>query len=188
MNYLKVMFQENSSYKNFKYKINEVTNAPNWNPNAKTPKEMGGLNYSNEENIIRWLHNGDTIYDVEVPEDAEVINVQESATPNGVFRSNKIIVKNPRKVTDEMALDFYRKSTIPESAYPKALGGVSIMNYYNTAIKIFNDKVTINNIDYFLDEWNDFISKKDRKDCNETVRYIDKKLKEFKNSNNQSKS
>ena len=188
MNYLKVMFQENSRFGNFEYKINEVTNALHWDPTAKTPQKMGGLNFSNEENIIRWLHNGETIYDVEVPLDAEVVSVAESATPNGVFRSNKIIVKNPRKVTDEMALDFYRKSTIPESAYPKALGSVSIMNYYNTAIKIFNDKVTSDNIDFYLEEWEDFISKKDRRNCNETVRYIDEKLRNFKNNKISSKS
>ena len=150
----------------------------------KLPQEMGGLNFSNEENIIRWLHNGDTIYDVEVPKDAELVCVKECATPGGVFRSNKIIVKNPRKVTDEMALMFYEKSTIPSEAYPKALGGVAIMNYYNTAIKIFNDKVTNENIDYFLNEWEDFMSKKDRKNCNDTVRIIEQKLKDFKNLNN----
>lgn len=181
MKYLKVMFQENSRYKNFEYKINEITNASHWDPTAKNPQEMGGLNFSNEENIVRWLHNGDTLYDVEVPSDAEFVCVEESATPKGVFRSNKIIVKNPRKVTDEMALDFYRKSTIPETAYPKTLGGVSIMNYYKTATRILEDKVTLDNIDFFLEEWEDFISKKDRRDCNETVRYIDIKLKEIKN-------
>ena len=181
MKYLKVMFQENSRYKNFEYKVNEITVAPQWNPNAKTPQEMGGLNFSNEENIVRWLHNGDTLYDVEVPSDAKVVCVEESATPKGVFRSNKIIVKNPRKVTDEMALSFYEKSTIPETAYPKTLGGVSIMNYYKTAKRILEDKVTINNIEFFLEEWEAFISKKNRRDCNKTVRYIDTKLKEIKN-------
>lgn len=179
MKYLKVMFSTKSRYNDFEYKLNEINESQTWNPLAKSPEEMGGLNFSNEENIIRWIHNGDTIYDVIIPEDAEVISVKESATPYGVFRSNKIIISNPRKVTDEMALEFYEKSTIPESAYPNALGGVSIMNYYNTAVKILNDKVNKENIAYYLNEWNDFISKHERKDCNETVKYIDKMLNNY---------
>ena len=140
---------------------------------------MGGLNFSNEQNILRYLHNGDIIYDVEVPEDAETIIVEGCATPRGVFRSNKIIVKNPRKVTDEMALEFYKKSNIPEEAYPKALGGVSIMNFSKTANAIFDDKVNANNIEYFLSEWDDFTNRPERKNCNVTVIEIDKRLRNY---------
>ena len=179
MKYVKVMFFNESRYNNFQYKIGEINYAPFWNPNATTPEEMGGLNFSNEENILRYLHNGDTIYDVEIPEDAEVVSVKGCATPYGVFRSNKIIIKNPRKVTDEMALEFYKKSTIPDEAYPKALGGVSLMNFSKTANAIFNDKVNNNTIEYFLAEWNDFIDRPERKNSNDTVVEIDKKLREF---------
>ena len=179
MKYLKVMFSSTSRYNDFKYKIGEINYAPTWNPNATTPEEMGGLNYSNEENILRYLHNGDTIYDVEIPEDAEVVSVKECATPYGVFRSNKIIIKNPRKVTYEMALEFYKKSTIPEDAYPKALGGISIMGFSKTANEIVQDKVNENNIKYFLSEWLDFTERPERKNCNNTVVEIDKKLREF---------
>lgn len=183
MKYLKVMFSEKSRYNDFEYKVNEINVSPHWNKNALTPEEMGGLNYSNEENILRWLHNGNTIYEVEIPSDAETVSVRESATPYGVFRSNKIIIKNPKPVTDEMALEFYKKTTIPESAFPKALGSVSLMNYYNTAITIFNDKVTKENVDYYLSEWNDFMSKKERQNCNETVIEINKRLNEYKERN-----
>lgn len=179
MTYLKVMFSHESRYNNFQYKIGEINYAPSWNPNALIPEEMGGLNFSNEENILRYLHNGDTIYDVEIPKDAEVISVKECATPYGVFRSNKIIIKKPRKVTDEMALEFYKKSTIPDEAYPKALGSVSIMNFSKTAKTIFNDKVNNNNVEYFLSEWNDFIDRPERKKCNDTVIEIEKRLIEF---------
>ena len=179
MKYLKVMFSSESRYNNFKYKIGEINYAPSWNPNATTPEEMGGLNFSNEENIIRYLHNGDTLYDVEIPNDAEVVSVKACATPYGVFRSNKIIIKNPRKVTDEMALEFYKKSNIPDQAYPKALGGVSLMNFSKTATAIFNDKVNNNTIKFFLSEWNDFTDRTERKNCNDTVIEIDKRLREF---------
>ena len=40
------------------------------------------------------------------------------------------------------------------------------------------------NIDYYLEEWNDFISKKDRKDSNETVKLIDTELNKIKKLGN----
>jgi len=41
MKYLKVMFSKKSRYNGLKYKINDINVAPSWNPNAKTPEEMG---------------------------------------------------------------------------------------------------------------------------------------------------
>ena len=120
--YLKVMFgQTSGANSSFEYKIGEVNIADNWNPNATDPKEMGGFNFSVEDKILRWLVRGDTIYDVDVPEDAEIIDVPHSSTPHGVFRANKIIISKPRKVTDEIAMNFYRKCTIPEKSYYKAI-------------------------------------------------------------------
>ena len=179
MKYVKVMFLDKSRYSEFKYRVDNVNIAPFWNPKASTPKEMGGINFSNEENILRWLHNGDTIYDVEVPDDAEVVCIKECATPNGVFRANKIIIKNPRKVTDEMAMEFYIKNKIPEGAFPKAMAAVAVREYYNTAMQIFNEKVNKDNIEYFISEWYDFIDRKHISDCNKTIKEIDRRLNCF---------
>lgn len=111
--YIKVMFGNKRS--NYEYKIGKVNVANIWNPNAKSGKDFGGFNFSIEEKIIRWLHRGDTLYDVEIPDDTEIIDVVESATPHGVFRSNKIIFSNPRKVTDEMALEFIKNLIFQKS-------------------------------------------------------------------------
>ena len=176
--YVKVMFGNKGAA--FEYKIGEVNIANNWNPTASSGKEFGGFNYATEDCILRWLHRGDTIYDVVVPDDAENIRL-EGATV--VYRTNKIILTNPRKVTDEMALEFYKKSNIPEKSYYKALGAVSLMNYKNTALAIFNDKINYETIDLAIEEWNDFINKGgdgNRLDSNETVELISKKLNEFK--------
>jgi len=181
--YIKVMFGNKGT--NYEYKIGEVNVANLWNPNASTGRDFGGFNFSTEDKIVRWLHRGDTLYDVIIPADAEIIDCIESATPHGVFRSNKIIVTNPRKVTDEMALEFYNKSTIPEVAYYKTLGVVSIMNYRNTALTILREKVNKKNIDLVLKEWNDFINNGgdgNRKNSNELVKEIDEYLSEIKSS------
>ena len=172
--YVKVMFGTTSgANKNFEYKINEVNVSNNWNPTAKSGKEFGGYNYCEENCVIRWLHRGDTIYDVEIPEDAESIKIDGATT---LYRANKIIIKNPRKVTDDMALEFYKISKIPEKSYYKALGAVALMDYRKTAQAILKDKVNKDNIDFYLSEWNDFTSKHNRKNCNDTVIYIDKEL------------
>lgn len=179
--YIKVMFGNRGA--DYEYKLNEVNVADIWNPELKSGKEFGGFNFSVEEKILRWLARGDTIYDIIIPEDAEVIDVVESATPHGVFRSNKIIPTNPRKVTDEMAMDFYKKSTIPEIAYYAAMASCAVMGYDNTAKEILKDKVNQSNIDVVLDEWNSFIHKpgKNRADCNDTVKYIEKVLNDMSN-------
>lgn len=184
MKYIKVMYGLTAgANSNFHYKLNDVTYAKTWNPNAKNGKEFGGINFSTPEKILRWLHRGDTLYDVTIPDDAEVIDVVESATPHGVFRTNKIIISNPRKIDDEMALQFYKISTIPDEAYYDALGVVSIMNYKKTALAILNDKVNKNNINEVLTSWNDFIYKKpERINCNETVILIEKMIKEIKSN------
>ena len=123
MKFIKVMFgdKSNANGKGFEYKIGEINETDNWNPESEDPKEMGGFNFSIKSKIIRWLVRGDTLYDVIIPEDAEVIDCKHPSTPHGVFRSNKIILENPRKVTDEMAMEFYLESDIPEKSYYKAM-------------------------------------------------------------------
>lgn len=146
-------------------------------------KRFGGFNYCDEKCILRWLHRGDTIYDVEVPKDAENIKLDGATT---IYRTNKIIVKNPRKVDDDLALHFYEISEIPEKSYYKALGAVAVMNYKKTALKILKDKVNKKNINEVLEEWNEFIDhdgKNDRKDSNETVKLVERMLLEIKADN-----
>lgn len=179
--YVKVMYGTTSGAKSdFEYKLNEINISNNWNPNADNPKDFGGFNYCAEECILRWLHRGDTIYDVEIPEDAENVKL-EGATV--IYRANKIIIKNPRKVDDELALYFYQISKIPEKSYYKALGAVTIMNYEKTAYQILKDKVNKENIDLVLEEWNNFIEhgdKNDRSNLNGLVKEINDELYKIK--------
>lgn len=154
----------------------------NWNPKAKFGEDFGGFNYCDEKCILRWLHRGDIIYDVEIPEGAENIKIDGATT---IYRTNKIIIKNPRKVDDDLAFHFYEISKIPERSYYKALAVVSIMNYEKTAKAILKDKVNKDNIDIVLEEWNDFIKhggKDNRRDMNNLVIEIDNELNKIKNN------
>ena len=176
--FIKVMFGNKGA--DYEYKIGEVNVANTWNPKAERGREFGGFNYATEDCILRWLHRGDTLYDVEIPKDAENIKLEGATT---IYRCNKIILTNPRKVTDEMAMEFYKKSNIPEKSYYKALGAVALMNYKNTALAILRDKVNKNNIDIVLEEWNDFIQNGgdgNRLNTNETIGLIDENLNDIK--------
>ena len=130
--FVKVMHGTISGAKSdFEYKLNEVNIANNWNPTAESGKDFGGFNYCSEECILRWLHRGDTIYDVDIPDDAENIKLDGATT---IYRTNKIIISNPRKVDDDLALHFYEISNIPEKSYYKALSVVAIMGYKKNGI------------------------------------------------------
>ena len=89
--YVRVMDGLKSNAGGFEYKLDEVNIATLWNPNETEPDKMGGFNFSTEDKILRWLHRGDTIYDVIIPNDTEVIQVDKE---KGIYRSNKIIVTN----------------------------------------------------------------------------------------------
>lgn len=181
MKFVKVMFEKTSgANSSFKYELNKINECNNWNPLAKSGKDFGGFNYATEDCILRWLHRGNTIYDVEIPADAEVVKLQGATT---VYRANKIIIKNPRKVNDDMAYQFYKISNIPEKSYYKALAVVCIMGYKKTAYAILNDKVNKNNINQVIDEWNNFIDhggKSDRRNINKLVYEIENTLKNIK--------
>lgn len=52
--YMRIMFGTKSHAGGFEYKINEINEASNWNPNADNPEDFGGFNFSTEDKILRW--------------------------------------------------------------------------------------------------------------------------------------
>ena len=157
--YVKVMFGNvSSSDENLHYKIDEVNVSDNFNPDAKDAKEMGGFNFSTLDKILRWLVRGDTLYDVSFPDDAEIIGIDSKAAPNGVLRTNKIIISNPRIIDDDLALYLYEKSNLPEESYYKSLAGLMIRGCYNTSLRLIRDRINKNNIKNVLEEIKSFCS------------------------------
>lgn len=150
MKYVRVMDGLKSSAGGFEYKLDEVNVAENWNPKALKPEDFGGFNFSVEDKILRWLYRGDTIYDVIIPNDAEVVLCNEE---KGVYRSNKIIVTNPRSVTDEMVIDLYNKTTLSDKIVAQCLVTLLWKNRKEISKFIIEDRVTCYNIDEILDEF-----------------------------------
>lgn len=135
-----------------------------------------------EDKILRWLVRGDTLYDVTLPSDAEIIDVESVSAPHGVFRSNKIILSNLRKVTDDIAMKLYLNSKLPEKSYYKSLAGCAVRGYKNTCFKIIEDKVNKNNIDLVLSEIYDFISPYNDKESNDLLKLVLETLNNIKNN------
>lgn len=157
MKYVRVMDGAVSNAGGFTYKIDEVNEITNWNPQADNPKDMGGFNFCQEDKLLRWLHRGDTLYDVIIPEGAEVIEVPHKNCPTGLFRSNKIIVTNLRPVTEEMVFDLYQKSTLPEKTYYQCFCTLLFRGYKKVVLKMIDDFITKENVEKAISELKEFV-------------------------------
>ena len=140
----------------FEYKLDKVNIAKLWNPKTLEPDKMGGFNFGTEDKILRWLHRGDTIYDVDIPNDAEVILCDES---KGVYRSNEIIVSNPKKITDDLVMDLYKKTTLSNKILADCLVTLILKDRIKISKYIINDRVNKNNVDEFYTEFMNYSSK-----------------------------
>lgn len=176
--FLRVMNGLKSHAGGFEYKLNEVNVAEVWNPSADNQKDIGGFNFTDEEHMLRWLLRGNVLYDVELPDDAEVL-MYEGNNPKGVYRTNKIIVKNPRDVTEEMAMDLYLKSTLPLECYFQCLCFLCFKDFDNVCLKIIEDKVNNDNIDNAIKVFSTFFDIKEE-DENECYKMVKRKLNEIK--------
>ena len=151
--YVRVMDGLKSNAGGFEYKLDEINITTKWNPSSLIPEEMGGYNFSTEDKILRWLHRGDTIYDVIIPKDAEVIQVDKE---KGIYRSNKIIVTNPRKITDDMVIEFYEKNTLSNKIIAQCLLTLIWKNRIKISKYIIKDRVTLENVDEILEEFENY--------------------------------
>ncbi|MBQ8535343.1 MAG: hypothetical protein IJ463_06630 [Bacilli bacterium] len=148
--FVRVMDGLKSNAGGFEYKLDEINISNKWDTSTRNPEEMGGFNFGTEDKILRWLHRGDTIYDVIIPKDAEVILCDEE---KGIYRSNKIIVTNPRKITDEIVIDLYHKTTLSDKIIAECLVTLLWKNRKEISKYIIKDRVNKTNIDIILDRF-----------------------------------
>lgn len=177
--YMRVMYGTKSHAGGFEYKINEVNETNHWNPNASNPEDFGGFNFSTEDKILRWLLRGDTLYDVLIPSDAEVIECENKNTPHGVFRSNKIILTNPRKLSNDLVMDLYLKSDLPDNTYFQCLTFLSLRGYDEVCRKIIEDRVNRNNVEQAIKTFTTFfeLNEEDKNECYNSIYELLSKIK-----------
>ena len=152
--YVRVAVGLRSNAGNFAYKLDEINVASNWNPKESDPEKMGGFNFGTEDKILRWLHRGDTLYDVVIPSDTKVIQVDEE---KGIYRSNKIIITNPRKITDDLVFELYKKNTLSNKVMAQCLVALLWRGRINVSKYIISDYVNENNIDEIIREYENYI-------------------------------
>ena len=150
MKYVRVMDGLKSNAGGFNYKLDEINISEKWDTSTLDPEKMGEFNFGTEDKILRWLHRGDTIYDVIVPDDAEVILCDEE---KGIYRSNKIIVTNPRTITDELVLELYKKTTLSDKIIAQCLVTLLWKKRKEISKFIINDRVNKDNVDDILNEF-----------------------------------
>ena len=157
--YVRVMDGTKSNAGGFEYKLDEINISNNWNPKELNPEKMGGFNFGSEDKILRWLHRGDTIYDVIIPDDAEVVLCDEE---KGIWRANKIIVTNPRKITDDLVLDFYKITTLSNKIIAQCLQTLIWRNRIEVSKYIIKDRVNKQNVDEFINEYENYVKKSEQ--------------------------
>lgn len=153
MKFVRVMDKDISNASGKKFKINEVNISDEWDPHATTVDTIKGINFTTDESVLRWIRRGDTIYDVELPDDAQVIKVPGTFTPEGLYRTNKIIVKNPVPLTEDVVMDLYEKSNIPDKTYHDVLALLAIRKFDKVCERLIKDRVTKDNIEEFLEDY-----------------------------------
>ncbi len=164
MRFVRVMDGVKSNAGGFEYKIDEINETDNWHPEVDNPKEMGGFNFCEESKLLRWLHRGNTLYDVIIPEGAEVVEINHINCPNGLFRSNKIIVTNPRKVDENMVKKLYEISDLPEKTYYQCFVTLLFRGYKNIVKYMIKDMINKDNVDRAITEFERYISSDDTGD------------------------
>lgn len=147
MKYLKWVYQKKSTFE-----IGKVTTCDKWDPNNTDWEERGGFNFTNEECALRWMSRGDTLYEVEIPEDGEMLEVRNDKTPGGIMVSNKIILKNPIPISEELLEEYYHKSKLPLSTYYECIGILATRGYYDLALQIIKEKVDMEHIDLAIEK------------------------------------
>lgn len=72
------------------------------------------------------------------------------------FRRNKIIIKNSRKLDDNLVMDLYLKSILSDNTYFQCLIFLSLRNYDKVCEKIIEDKVNEDNVNQAIDTFTVF--------------------------------
>ena len=157
--FVRVMDGVKSNAGDFEYKLDEINISNNWNPTTFDPAIMGGFNFGSKDKILRWLHRGDTIYDVIVPEDAEIILCDKE---KGIWRANKIIVTNPQIITNEMAIKLYKKTTLTNKILAQCLQTLLWKNRIEVSKFIINDRVNKENVEEFIFEFENYTKKSEK--------------------------
>ena len=134
-----------------------VTSDKKINLNAQEQNDIGGFCISTYNYIFRWLIRGDTLCKVTIPDKEKIY---KTTSKNGIYIAEKIILSEPKKINDDLAKELYMHSKLPKESYFKAMTACAICGYINTAIKVCEDKVNKENVDFAISEFESFCQRR----------------------------
>lgn len=168
-----------------RFPINEIVVCDHKiNLEATDITQMGGFCLSTYEFIFRWLIRGDILCEVIIPENEKIY---KTGSENGIYLAEKIILKNPQKMNDDLAMKLYLASKLPTESYFRAMTACAICGYMNTANKVCEDKVNQENIDKAILELEGFCQRRTKEKmiedelARENVNKLYERLKNIKN-------
>lgn len=151
---------ESSACPGFHYNIDAVTEANHWDPAGKNPADMGGFSIATAAAIIRWICRGNILYDVIIPEDAEIVYPEHPSKSvyGELARVNKVVLTNPRPMSDEIAMEFYRKSKFKHDEYYKILAICAVCGHEKTCEAILHERIGPENAKKCVHVWENFLT------------------------------
>ena len=84
------------------------------------------------------------------------VKVPGNFTPDGLFRTNKLILTNPQKLTQEVVLDLYNKMNLPDRTIPDVLALLAIRGFTKAADRLIEEKINNENMDEFINNYIEF--------------------------------
>lgn len=141
-----------------RFPLNEVVASDKKvNLNAQNREDIGGFYISTQEYIFRWIIRGDTLCEVTIPEDTKIY---KTTSENGIYVADKIILSNPIKLDEDLVMELYNASKLPEISYFKAMTACAICGFINVALKVCEDKVNKDNVSMAISELEDFCKRR----------------------------
>lgn len=167
-----------------RFPLNEIVVADKKvNLNAQKREDIGGFYISSPEYIFRWIIRGDTLCEVTIPEDTKIY---KTTSDNGIYVADKIVLSDPIKLNDDLVMELYKASKLPEISYFKAMTACAICGYMNAALKVCEEKVNKNNVEIAISELEAFCTRRkdekfiDNDTSRESLQILKNKLKEIK--------
>jgi hypothetical protein len=112
----------------YEYKIDEINYCNDYN---NTDKHNNGFYFTDEKNILNFLGYGDTLYEVTIPKNTKLMEINDTCLE---YKSDKIILNNPKKINNEIIIEFLKKGSI---LHKDKLIGVLNDLYKNKQIDMF---------------------------------------------------
>ena len=124
----------------FTFEIDKINVCENFD---ETQMHGGGFYFLDEENILNFLGYGMTVYDVVIPNDANVIQFVDDVLE---YKTDKIIITNPRKVDKEFVEEMLTKGKISNKKIVGVIGDL-IKKDENELAELVFGKIEPNDID-----------------------------------------